>query len=91
MKSFYLTRQKEDATNEIYLQDFNNKKDVLEEYGRSLGVHLKLVQFELAERRTKTSSSSTDEIKEAQEISKKATLVYTFLTGCNIIQHDPIW
>eukprot|EP00957_Ditylum_brightwellii_P107114 8172504-Ditylum_brightwellii.AAC.1 len=84
---FYLTQQKWDMTDGNYLQDLNNKINVLEECKGIIRVHRELMKFELEQKSIKLDAILKDQTKNMQESSKEAFIAYTFLARGNKMQY----
>eukprot|EP00957_Ditylum_brightwellii_P115568 8814598-Ditylum_brightwellii.AAC.1 len=77
MRAFYLTSQKEGMTLEAYLDEFNNRKDVVEQCGGDIGTHTGLTEKALRDMNIDPkdpNNYSTDDLKEAHRNAKEAYL-----------------
>eukprot|EP00957_Ditylum_brightwellii_P016378 1231327-Ditylum_brightwellii.AAC.1 len=93
MRAFYLTSQKEGMTLKAYLDEFNNRRDVVEQYGGDIGVHAGLTENALRDMNIDLkdpNNYSTDDLKEAHRNAKEAYLAFVFLSNANKAKSAPL-
>eukprot|EP00957_Ditylum_brightwellii_P157615 11996285-Ditylum_brightwellii.AAC.1 len=93
MRAFYLTSQKEGTTLEVYLDEFNNQRDVVEQCGGGIGVHSGLTENALKEMNIDPNDANnytTDDLKEAHQNAKEAYLAFVFLSNANKTKFAPL-
>eukprot|EP00957_Ditylum_brightwellii_P023850 1799147-Ditylum_brightwellii.AAC.1 len=80
-------------TLEAYLDEFNNRKDVVEQCGRDIGTHTGLTKKALRDMNIDPkdpNNYSTDDLKEAHRNAKEAYLAFVFLSNTNKAKFAPL-
>eukprot|EP00957_Ditylum_brightwellii_P052973 4016375-Ditylum_brightwellii.AAC.1 len=93
MHVFYLANQKEGMTLEAYLDEFTNRKDMVEQCGGCAGSHPGLTDNALRERGLDPDDPdnySSDELEKAQRDAKEAYLAFVFLFNANKTKFAPL-